>query len=300
MSLVERALKKLQESRGNTPPAASLPVQQRGAAAPTAAAPAAATRAEPLPRSSRVVTIDRASLRALELLPAETEERRLKQEYRQIKRPLIANALGRGVPELANGHVILVSSALPGDGKTFTTINLAFSMALEKDVSVLLVDADVAKRHVSRVMGIADEPGLLDVLRDDSVDVESKIIDTDTPGLSLLPAGRTSATATEYLASARMESVVKQLVANDPNRIVLVDSPPLLLTSESRALAGVCGQIVLVVRAGATPQQAVLEALQMLGEGRSIGLVLNGGSDENRSAYYGYYGDDVAGDQKAP
>jgi protein-tyrosine kinase len=298
MSLVERALKKLQESRGNTPPATPVPVQQRAAAPP--APPAPAVRSEPLPRSSRVAKIDHAQLRALELLPAEAEERRLKQEYRQIKRPLIANAMGRGVPELANGHVILVSSALPGDGKTFTTINLAFSMALEKDVSVLLVDADVAKRHVSRVMGIADEPGLLDVLRDDSVDVESKIIDTDTPGLSLLPAGRTSATATEYLASARMESVVKQLVANDPNRIVLVDSPPLLLTSESRALAGVCGQIVLVVRAGATPQQAVLEALQMLGEGRSIGLVLNGGSDENRSAYYGYYGDEDASDQKAP
>jgi Mrp family chromosome partitioning ATPase len=96
-----------------------------------------------------------------------------------------------------------------------------------------------------------------------------------------------------------METIVKQLVANDPNRIVLVDSPPLLLTSESRALAGVCGQIVLVVRAGSTPQQAVFEALQMLGEGRSIGIVLNGGSDDNRGAYYGYYGEDPA-DQKAP
>jgi protein-tyrosine kinase len=297
MSLVERALKKLQESRGNTPPATVAPAQQRAAA--PAPAPASVAPAAPLPRSSRVVTIDQVALRALELLPAETEERRLKQEYRQIKRPLIANALGRGVPELANGHVILVSSALPGDGKTFTTINLAFSMALEKDVSVLLVDADVAKRHVSRVMGIADEPGLLDVLRDENVDVESKIIDTDIPGLSLLPAGKASATATEYLASARMETIVKQLVANDPNRIVLVDSPPLLLTSESRALASVCGQIVLVVRAGSTPQQAVFESLQMLGEGRSIGLVLNGGSDENRSAYYGYYGENEA-DQKAP
>lgn len=293
MSLVERALKKLQESRGNTPPATAVPVQSRAAVPP----PVIPARSEPLPRSSRVVTIDYAALRAVELLPAETEERRLKQEYRQIKRPLIANAMGRGGPELANGHVILVSSALPGDGKTFTTINLALSMALEKDVSVLLVDADVAKRHVSRVMGIENEPGLLDVLRDENVDVESKIIDTDIPGLSLLSAGKNSATATEHLASARMEAIVKQLVANDPNRIVLVDSPPLLLTSEARALASVCGQIVLVVRAGATPQQAVLEALQMLGEGRSIGIVLNGGSEENRRGYYGYYGEEA--DQKA-
>ena len=298
MSLVERALKKLQESRGNTPPATAVPVPGRQAVAPPPAV-SAPVRAGPLPRSSRVATIDYAALRAVELLPAETEERRLKQEYRQIKRPLIANAMGRGVAELANGHVILISSAMPGDGKTFTTSNLAFSMALEKDVSVLLVDADVAKRHVSRVIGIENEPGLLDVLRDESVDVESTIIDTDIPGLSLLPAGKNSATATEHLASARMETIVKQLVANDPSRIVLVDSPPLLLTSEARALASVCGQIVLVVRAGATPQQAVFEALQMLGEGRSIGIVLNGGSEENRRGYYGYYGEDET-DQKAP
>jgi exopolysaccharide/PEP-CTERM locus tyrosine autokinase len=295
MSLVERALKKLQETRGNVPPVS--PAQQRAVA--TAQAQAQPVRAQALPHSSRIAKVDLAALRAIELLPAEREERRLMQEYRQIKRPLIANALGRGDTPVANGHVILVSSALPGDGKTFTTINLALSMALEKDVSVLLVDADVAKRHVSRVMNIADEPGLLDVLRDDSVDVESQIIDTDIPGLSLLPAGKNSATATEHLASARMEAIIKQLVANDPNRIVLLDSPPLLLTSESRALASVCGQVVLVVRSGATPQQAVLEALQMLGDGRTIGIVLNGGSEDNRRGYYGYYGEEDA-EQKAP
>jgi exopolysaccharide/PEP-CTERM locus tyrosine autokinase len=293
MSLVERALKKLQETRGNVPPA--TPALQRAVATATAQP----VRAQLLPHSSRIAKLDLAALRAVELLPAEREERRLMQEYRQIKRPLIANALGRGNTPVANAHVILVSSALPGDGKTFTTINLALSMALEKDVSVLLVDADVAKRHVSRVMNIADEPGLLDVLRDDSVDVESQIIDTDIPGLSLLPAGKNSATATEHLASARMETILKQLVANDPNRIVLLDSPPLLLTSESRALASVCGQVVLVVRSGTTPQQAVLEALQMLGDRQSIGLVLNGGSEDDRRGYYGYYGEEDA-EQKAP
>jgi protein-tyrosine kinase len=292
MSLVERALKKLQESRGTAPPVTPPP------SSPLPPAQRAATPPLPLPRSTRVVTIDQAALRAAELLPAETEVRRLKQEFRQIKRPLIANAMGRGDAAVPNGHAILVSSALPGDGKTFTSINLALSMALEKDVSVLLVDADVAKRHVSRVMNISNEPGLLDVLRDESIDVESKIIDTDIPGLSLLSAGELSATATEYLASARMEATVQRLVANDPNRIVLLDSPPLLLTSESRALASVCGQVVLVVRANVTPQQAVFEALQMLGEGRSIGIVLNGGSEENRRGYYGYYGEDA--EQKAP
>jgi protein-tyrosine kinase len=295
MSLVERALKKLQEARAAQPAApASAPLPRAHA---TGDAPA--PRAEPKPRSKRAIRIDRASLRANELLPAEAEERRLQQEYRQIKRPLIGNAMGRGAPDMVNAHTILVASALPGDGKTFTSINLALSMALEKDIRVLLVDADVAKRHISKILGVADEPGLLDVLRDESVDIESTIISTDVPGLSVLPAGRPSDTATELLASARMRHVVEQLEASDPNLIVLLDSPPLLLTSESRALAAAVGQVVLVVRAGVTPQQAVIEAAALVGEGRPIGLVLNQGEDAGNRSYYHAYGDEEL-PQKAP
>jgi protein-tyrosine kinase len=295
MSLVERALKKLQESRAAAPPATLKPN------ASPADAPAAPARAEPPPRaarSARTVRIDRAGLRAMELLPSENEERRLQQEFRQIKRPLIAKALARGEAATANGHVILIASALPGDGKTFTSINLAMSMALEKDINVLLVDADVAKRHISRIFDVAGEPGLLDVLREEGADVESMIMSTDIPGFSLLPAGHPSDTATELLASTRTEDIVSQLARSDPNRIVLVDSPPLLLTSESRVLAGVAGQVLLVVRAGATPQQAVMEAVQVLGEGRSVSLVLNQSDDPARRGYYQHYGDEDS-EQKA-
>jgi len=294
MSLVERALKKLQESRAAAPSAASKPT-----ANPVDAQ--APTRAEPPPRaarSARTVRIDRAGLRALELLPSENEERRLQQEFRQIKRPLIDRALARGEGATANDHVILIASALPGDGKTFTSINLALSMAMEKDINVLLVDADVAKRHISRIFDVANEPGLLDVLREENADVESMIISTDIPGFALLPAGHPSDTATELLASTRTEDIVAALVRSDPNRIVLVDSPPLLLTSESRVLAGVAGQVLLVVRAGATPQQAVMEAVQLLGEGRSVSLILNQSDDPARRGYYQHYGDEDS-EQKA-
>jgi exopolysaccharide/PEP-CTERM locus tyrosine autokinase len=295
MSLVERALKKLQEARAAQPAApASAPVPRAHTAGDVTA-----PRAEPKPRSRRTIKIDRESLRANELLPAAAEERRLQQEYRQIKRPLIGNATGRGAPDMVNAHTILVASALPGDGKTFTSINLALSMALEKDIRVLLVDADVAKRHISKILDVADEPGLLDVLRDETVDIESTIISTDVPGLSVLPAGRPSDTATELLASARMRQVVEQLEASDPNLIVLLDSPPLLLTSESRALAAAVGQVVLVVRAGVTPQQAVIEAAALVGEGRPIGLVLNQGEDSGNRSYYHAYGDEEL-QQKAP
>ena len=287
MSLVEQALKKLQAARG----AVGAPASARAPAPRTASSGRQVPSNVPIPeRPARIVTVNRDALRIAGVLPPLQEERRIAQQYRQIKRPLVDNALGRGVPQLPNGHLIMLASALPGDGKTFTSVNLALSLALEKDVNILLVDADVPKPHISRIFGVESEPGLLDVLRDEQLDPESVVLSTDVPNLTILPAGRASETATELLASARMGDVVHRLGSVDPNRIVLFDSPPLLLTTESRALASVVGQVVLVVSAGSTPQKAVFDALELLGEGKSIGLVLNGCDDLQRAEYYNYYG----------
>ncbi|MGH8188147.1 MAG: XrtA-associated tyrosine autokinase, partial [Steroidobacteraceae bacterium] len=245
----------------------------------------------PVYRSDTLIRVDRRALRAEGLMPPEHQERVLADQYRQIKRPLIANAVGAGVPKLAHGQLIMMASAMPGEGKTFTSINLALSMALEKDVSVLLVDADVAKPHISRTFGVEHEPGLLDVLREESAQVDSFVIPTDVPGLSILPAGRRSDTATELLASRRMQQVAHNLAERDPSRLALIDSPPLLLTSESRALAQSVGQIVVVVRAGFTPQQAVLDGISYLGEGKFIGLVLNQSTVSAPGGYYYGYGE---------
>ena len=301
MSLVERALKKIQESKtaaGSSVSVGHVASEQvgqvsggsaRGAerrSESSASAPVAAVEVAP----RRIVHIDRDALRAARVLPPAKEERFQTKEYRHIKRPLIDNALGRGAAPIHNGHLIMMASALPGDGKTFTSVNLALSMALEKDISILLVDADVAKPHISDLLDLRAEKGLLDVLRDESLNVESVILPTSVPRLSVLPAGQHAETATELLASARMEEVLARIIAHDPNRIVLLDSPPLLLTSESRILAGIAGQIVLVVRAGGTPQAAVLDTLALLGDSKSIGLVLNQ-ADERSVGYYDYYGD---------
>lgn len=252
---------------------------------------------------ARVVRVDRDALRQVELLPPPSQERQLAGEYRHIKRQLIANALGRGVPKVPNGHRMMIASAMPGDGKTFTSINLALSLALEKDLSVVLVDADVAKAHLSRTFGVHNERGLLDVLRDEQLDVDSVILPTDVPGLSVLPAGKSTETAPELLASARMELVVSQINARDPRRIVLFDSAPLLITAEAMALAGLAGQIIMVVRAGVTPQSAVLDAIDLLGEGKTIGLVLNQADEQTRSGYYYQYyspGDGEGDDSELP
>lgn len=307
MSLVERALKKIQESRAQASgAAASVPAGSsshtpsvqgaaRGVQQPAAGAAAPRVTAVPKLESTaqlRVVHLDRDALRHAELLPPLNQERQLAGEYRHIKRPLVANALGRGAPKIANGHRIMIASAMPGDGKTFTSINLALSLAMEKDLSVVLVDADVAKAHLSRAFGLQNDKGLMDLLRDEHLDVDAVILPTDVPGLSVLPAGKNSETATELLASARMELIASEISARDPSRIVIFDSAPLLITAEAMALASAVGQIVMVVRAGVTPQSAVLDAIDLLGEGRTIGLVLNQADEQTRPGYYyQYYGD---------
>lgn len=307
MSLVERALKKIQESRAHGPQTSAAPAQAGNPAHTIPMQPARATSAQPSPapqtprvsavpvleamRPTRTLHIDRDALRHAELLPPLSQERQLAGEYRQIKRPLIANALGRNVPKVPNGHRIMIASAMPGDGKTFTSINLSLSFALEKDLSVVLVDADVAKAHLSRILGVENDMGLMDLLHDEQLDPESVILPTDVPGLSILPAGKAHETATELLSSARMEHVASQISVRDPKRIVLFDSAPLLITSEAMALASAVGQIVMVVRAGVTPQSAVLDAIELLGEGKSIGLVLNQTDEQVRPGYYyQYYG----------
>ena len=215
----------------------------------------------------------------------EGEEREIADQYRAIKRPLIRTAFGEASAG-PSSQLIMMASALSGDGKTFTCINLALSMSLEKDHSVLLVDGDVAKPHVSRVFGVDKEPGLLDVLGDPTRDIESVILSTEIPRLSVLPAGRASEVSTELLASARMSQVMARLSSLNSRGIVLMDSPPILLTSEARVLAGLVGQIVLVVKAGQTPQQAVQDSIDLIGAGRNVRLVLNQADLTGPVGYY--------------
>lgn len=301
MSLVEKALRKMESTRAMAAPAAAVVRLSNDTVpeVPRAAATPAQQRESQVPvrHSDKVIAVNYPALRSAGLLPPEDEERRVGAEYRQIKRPLMAAARGRGMPALPNGRVIMVASALPGEGKTFTSLNLSLSMALEKDTTVLLVDGDFAKAHVSRAFGVRDEPGLMDVLLDESREVASAVIPTTVRGVSILPAGRGADTATELLASARMERLIADLLSGDPSRIIVFDSPPLLLTTESRALTSIAGQIVVVVRAEETAHKAVLDALKYVGEGKPVGLILNQCRSSPSHSYYGYgeYGDSSDG-----
>lgn len=298
MSLVEKALRKLQETRDTSASGVQAlrprpPVTSD--TGPIAAVHTNVTRVTDAPHArparqatDKLVVVNRVALRAAGLLPPEHQERQLADQYRQIKRPLLAGALSQPEQGARSTRLIMVTSAMPGDGKTFTSINLSISMSREKDHNVLLIDADVAKPHISRLFGVENEPGLLDALVDPTVDIESLILPTDVPGLSILPAGRRSETATELLSSQRMEALVSALERNDPSRMVVIDSPPLLLTSESRVLAQWVAQIVVVVRAGRTLQQDLLDAVSHLPQGKSVGLVLNQAVSSSPGYYYGY------------
>jgi exopolysaccharide/PEP-CTERM locus tyrosine autokinase len=290
MSVIENAIKRLQASRGAT---AATP-------APADAAPAAHPREDRTPETvsaapPRTIAVSEDALRAAGLLPPPHQERELAQQFRQIKRPIINRALGRGVETLPQGNLVMVASAVPGEGKTFISLNLALSMRLEEDVTVLLVDGDVVNPRMSQVLGADNERGLLDIIKDPTISMGSLILPTDVPGLSFLPAGRPDDKATELLASARMQQVVTQLAAQDPARLVLFDSAPLLLTTESHALAQLAGQILIVVRAGQTPHHVVLEAIDTLAEDKSVSLVLNQSMRQPRTGYYYQYGSTAAG-----
>ncbi len=241
------------------------------------------------PGDGRLVTVDHEMLRESGYLAPLEQERHIEEQYRILKRPLLDNASGRGAYMGEDANLIMVTSALPGDGKTFNCINLALSMAIEKDVSVLLVDADIAKPRISQLFGIDDQPGLTDLLKDKSRDVDKVVMRTDISGLRIMPAGCPDEHATELLASRRMGKVIDVLSKSYSDRIVIFDSPPILVTSEARVLASFMGQIAMVVCAGGTPQQAVLEALESIDDSKAISLILNQSASGLGSASYGAY-----------
>lgn len=280
MSVVERALEKLRGVSHSTGTATLTDTQRRRGLGSLERM----DRQEGDPQPARRIRVDREAMREAGYLPEPWLDRRFADHYRQIKRPLIAAAMASDEPF---GRVVMMASALPGDGKTFTSINLALSMARERDSSVVLVDVDVAKPHLSRMFGVEEELGLLDALADSSVDVESLVLPTDVPGLSLLPAGKPRDNAAELMASSRMGQLVRRMLDANPRRLLLFDTAPMLVSSDSQAVIGVAGQIVMVVRAMHTPRQAVLDALAKLGKGRNVKLVLN---QERFSVFRSYYG----------
>jgi receptor protein-tyrosine kinase len=241
--------------------------------------------------TSQVQSINLARMHRMGMITPDAEKSQIAEEFRIIKRPLIANAFGQGAPRVKNGNLIMVTSSLPGEGKSFCAINLAVSMAMEMDRTVLLVDADVARPRVPEYLGLHTDLGLLDVLRDKQLKLSDVLIKTDVAKLTVLPAGRTYKRATELLASAAMTDLIEDIGNRYHDRIIIFDSPPLLATSEASVLAAHMGQIVMVVEAEKTSQEAVQEALSHIQSCEVVSMLLNKATPSpGADYYYGYYG----------
>jgi protein-tyrosine kinase len=303
MSIIEKALSKLgpKPQADEAPPQAiaeeaglvEQSAQRTGQPAPEAAASTPPVQPRQAQRdtqpASRQVNLNFDKLRARGLLTSDDERSQMAEEYRMIKRPILANAFGAN--PVKNGNMVMVTSALPGEGKSFSTINLAISIAMELDRTVLLVDADVAKPRIPEYLGFHADHGLLDVLQHGTQDLSSVILRTNIDSLSILPAGRTYTRATELLASEAMHRLIRDLATRYPDRLVLFDSPPLLSTSESNVLASHMGQIVMVVEADKSRKPALREALSRIEDKCDVvGLILNKGVPHSAGGYYGYYG----------
>lgn len=220
--------------------------------------------------------VDERALQRAGLLPGEDEAGgRLADEVRRVKRPLLDNANSKGAKPIAHGRRIVVTSAVPGEGKTLTAMNLALSLAREPDFEVLLVDADIPKSDITRVLGLQEHAGLMEVLADERRRPTDVIVRTDVPNLLVVPAGKRHPLTAELFGGRRMQYVLEELGGHDRRRLLVFDSSPLLATPESPILASHMGQVLMVVGAGRTRQHEVAQALEGLGESQYVGLILN-------------------------
>jgi len=302
MSLIEKAVERLDQLNK----ASQVPVS------PPEIPPVVEARSAPTPRVrveppelgdpvSRIIELDLARLHGMGMVTPDHPRSTIAEEYRVIKRPLLKNASTLSASRVENGNLIMVTSALPGEGKSFTALNLAISMAMELDHTVLLVDADVSKPSVLRTLGLPPERGLMDVLVNAGVDLPDVLLRTNIEKLSILPAGNTSQRATELLASEGMNRLLDEMASRYADRIIVFDSPPLLVTTEARALATHMGQIVVVVEAERTSHTAVKQAVAMIEACPVKMMLLNKSTMQGPGGYYGYgygygYGQEDAGD----
>jgi protein-tyrosine kinase len=331
MSLIEQAAKRLEElrragaanaddaprptadrphtARVPTPEAVVRGLEARATAAATSAAAAPAVAA-PVPALSggsstplrrEIATeqrertdIDLEGLKARGFLTPDGQKSQIAEEFRIIKRPILRNAHGKPGSSIRNGNLIMVTSALPREGKTFVAINLAMSVAMELDTTVLLVDGDVAHPDLPNVLGVPASPGLLELLTGNDLGVADVLVRTNVENLLVLPGGAPHRRATELLASEQMASILRELASRYSDRIIIFDSPPLLATTEARVLAAQMGQIVMVVAAGSTGRQVVQHALSTIVSCENVMMMLNKASQTDVGAYHGYYADDPA------
>ncbi|RZL03734.1 MAG: chromosome partitioning ATPase [Rubrivivax sp.] len=307
MNTIEQAAKRLEELRRAgvdvsaasppptptaPPPAVAAPVDAATPVVATPPLPAAApapTMATGDERRSRTIELDFLRMARCGLLVPGNPRSQLEEEFRIIKRPLLENVRGQTASRPKRANIIMVTSALPGEGKTQTAINLAVSIAMELDHTVLLVEADVIRPSALERMGVSAPKGLLDMLTHPETDLSEVLLKTNIPKLTLLPAGTSSTRSTELLASAAMDKLLEELATTYPDRVIIFDTPPLLPSTESRVLATSMGQVVMVVESGKTALNTIKQAYATVEECPVVMSMLNKYTGPKGNRAYGYY-----------
>lgn len=270
------------------------PSVQAGAVASPPAAFPLAPRARDW--TGPVQKLDRDAMAEAGYLVPDGPVSKIGEEFRIIKRELLSRIRGnRNHAAIEGGNVMLVTSAHPGDGKTYCSINLALSLAAETGLEILLIDADFAKPGIVDALGLSADKGMMDALADPDIAVEDLVIRTDVPSFFVLPAGRRHEKDSEYIASSRTQDIISALVAGRKDRILIFDTPPLLAASPAAMLAAHMGQAILVVRADRTTESALRDCVDMLKDCDCVQLLLNGvtfsASGRNYGNYYGKEGE---------
>jgi protein-tyrosine kinase len=250
-------------------------------------------------RATTLVTIDLRRLSDMGYLVPSASRSRLADEFRIVKRVLLGN-VANDANASGRASLIVVTSALPGEGKTFCAVNLAMSMAMEVDTTVLLVDADVLRPSLLPRLGLRADRGFIDLLTDSRLPLSSVLLRTNVPNLSILPAGTPNVRSHELLASGAMRSLLNDLASRSASCVVIFDSPALLLTTEAGTLASLAGQVLLVVAAGQTTHRAVAQAMAALEHSPVVLSVLNRSSVPMEGRRYGDYYEEVAAPPKRP
>ncbi|WP_333608520.1 XrtA-associated tyrosine autokinase [Arsukibacterium sp.] len=240
--------------------------------------------------NNTLINLDLAQLERQHFVSLTSDRRLINEEYRVIKRKLINNAFGALSSSLHHANLILVSSSRPGEGKTFSAINLALSIALEQDKTVLLVDSDVLRPNVSKTLNIHHDIGLTDYLLSSTIKASDIILSTNVDRLKIVTAGSPHHLSTELLASERMLQLANEFASRYSDRIVIFDAPPLLGVNETAVMAAMCGQGVLVVEENHSKLSEIEQAVSLLPKEMAVGFLINKAHRNQGKGYgYGYY-----------
>jgi capsular exopolysaccharide synthesis family protein len=240
---------------------------------------------KPASKQNPIVSIPISKLREKGMVTLDMKNRGIIEEFRHLKRNLLKNIIKS---EKSMGVGVVVSSAWPGEGKTFTALNLIMSLSMEKTKKILFVDADLEKGEATKFLDLQNYRGLTDYLEDPSLDANDVTLQTSIESLKIIPRGLTTAHSAEVFSSQRMEAFVKEICQKGLYEMVIFDSPPVLVSSSANILSGMADQTLVVIQANETTGKSIREMEEKLVDSSSIGYVLNRASfsEKKQNSYY--------------